>query len=260
MDNLQKALEIQNNQGKPQDFEIHVDGVRAVPRTSSFEHFEDFMPLVNAETRSITVILYAGTSNRCNKHIYHFGEDTSLEGVGDLETRFSAKLEEARREWNDQLYIKELVAEKNGLEKELKEAQQYCQDLEQAIEVADKNKWNLGNINIAEFGSIMVENILRRNPKILSKLPMGEALAGAFAEESEPVPDIEQPEEPDNGTASFEPANTSTEEQEAIEFISKVLQSYSEEQVPMVIELVERLASVPEKLPELLSIVSLKST
>jgi hypothetical protein len=51
-----------------------VDGFKAVRRTSDPDMFTMFENFVTADTRSIEILLFTGSSNNNEKRIFYFGE------------------------------------------------------------------------------------------------------------------------------------------------------------------------------------------
>src|SRR5688572_32180887 len=87
IDNLIEYLRLYQQKGQPIDYEIVVDGFKAVRRTNDPDMFTMFENFVTADTRSIEVLLFTGTSNNNEKRIFYFGdvprekEETTLNGV-----------------------------------------------------------------------------------------------------------------------------------------------------------------------------------
>jgi hypothetical protein len=82
--------------GQPIDYEILVDGFKAVRRTSDPDMFTMFENFVTADTRSIEILLFTGSSNNNEKRIFYFGEDQKegLSGV-DVKTSWMRKCNES---------------------------------------------------------------------------------------------------------------------------------------------------------------------
>ena len=60
--------------GKPIEYEILVDGLKAVPRTKKPEHFDNYKLLVDDQATCLQIIFYKGSSNHSDRCIYYFKE------------------------------------------------------------------------------------------------------------------------------------------------------------------------------------------
>src|SRR6476661_6539955 len=89
IDNLIQYLRLYHQKGQPIDYEVLVDGFKAVRRTSDPDMFSMFENFVTADTNSIEILLYQGTSNNNEKRIFYFGdlpkEKSKEEGLSGLE-------------------------------------------------------------------------------------------------------------------------------------------------------------------------------
>jgi hypothetical protein len=71
LDNIKRILEISRQGGKPQTFEIEVDGLRVIQRTPVVEMFDSYKSFVNPSTRKILVTVYRGTRTpSCTQHLF----------------------------------------------------------------------------------------------------------------------------------------------------------------------------------------------
>ena len=65
-----------------------------------------------------------------------------------------------------------LKKENERLKTELSEAEAYIEELEEKDEKAKDKKFRMGDVNIGEFASVMLEGFVRRNPQLLTKLSL----------------------------------------------------------------------------------------
>jgi hypothetical protein len=69
-------------------------------------------------------------------------------------------------------------------QKKLTEAEDYIEELEEKLNVYKSKKLHLGDVNLGEVASIVLEGMVKRNPHWVAKLPGGDALAGLIAKEA----------------------------------------------------------------------------
>src|ERR1035437_2591098 len=182
IENLYNFLQSAKEQGDPEDFEIFVDAFKVVKRTNDLTRFESYTNFIQPETKELTIIIYDGTSPRNTKHVFTIKEDNKngLSGV-DVDTRIEEKLRVEKERWETDL----LKKENEKLKTELAEAEAYIDELEEDAEKAKDKKFRLGDVNVGEFASVVLEGIVRRNPQMLAKLPGGEALAGVIVQDNQ---------------------------------------------------------------------------
>ncbi|NGF77176.1 hypothetical protein G5B10_14905 [Fluviicola sp. SGL-29] len=122
VDRLKRLLENQKQRGEERFYGIKVDGEFCVYKTTNLRMFDDYKEFVDSSTEAIEVILYFGTSNNCNRHIFYL-KDKPLSGI-NAPVDVDKKIEEALAK-KDQEYLikslKEKVAEQEELIEQLED-------------------------------------------------------------------------------------------------------------------------------------------
>lgn len=182
IDNLFNYLQSSKEQGEAEDYEIFVDAFKVVKRTNDLTRFESYSNYIQPETKTLTIVIYDGTSPRNTKHIFTIKEDNTngLSGM-DVDTRIEEKLRTEKEKWDTDL----LKVKYEELKTELADAEKYIDELEDKLEKSGSKKFRLGDVNVGEFASVVLEGLVRRNPQMLAKLPGGEALAGVIVQDNE---------------------------------------------------------------------------
>src|ERR1043165_7399868 len=86
VDKLYDYLNTYHEKGMPIDYEVLVDGFKAVRRTNDPAMFYMFESFVNSDCRSIEILFYTGTSNNNDKHIFTFGDEAKeQQGLSGIE-------------------------------------------------------------------------------------------------------------------------------------------------------------------------------
>ena len=240
--------------GEPVDYEILVDGFRAVRRTDDVNRFNLYENFVNPSTKGIEVLFYVGNSNNNEKHIFTFGDDepkeTGLSGF-EIDQRIQDGIEKEKKNWQ----FDELKKRNKELEQEVNELETEVAKLNAELKVADgKKKESSMNGFLGEMGSAFVESLIRRNPALLSKIPGGEALAGMIEEDNKRIEENDQEEQPEV-TFKAKPEDNK-DAQEALGYVNYLRGRFSKEQFGKLNLLIDLLADAPEKLDEF--IVQLK--
>lgn len=182
IDNLFNYLQSSKEQGEAEDYEIFVDAFKVVKRTNDLTRFESYSNYIQPETKALTIVIYDGTSPRNTKHIFTIKEENAngLSGM-DVDTRIEEKLRTEKEKWDTDL----LKVKYEELKTELADAEKYIDELEDKLEKSGSKKFRLGDVNVGEFASVVLEGLVRRNPQMLAKLPGGEALAGVIVQDNE---------------------------------------------------------------------------
>ena len=72
---LKKHLEFYHEKGSPVDFEIMIDGFKTVRRTGDPSDFDIYKTSIEEDTKEMTVRLFTGKSNNCDKIIFYLKEE-----------------------------------------------------------------------------------------------------------------------------------------------------------------------------------------
>jgi hypothetical protein len=247
IDNLYNFLQNSKEQGEAEDYEIFVDAFKVVKRTNDLARFESYSNFIQPETKAVTIVIYDGTSPRNTKHIFTIKEDNTngLSGV-DVDTRIEEKLRSEKEKWETDL----LKKENEKLKTELSEAEAYIEELEDNAEKAKDKKFRMGDVNVGEFASVVLEGFVRRNPQLLTKLPGGEALAGVIEQDNaerekalldkSPEPEVSFKKK----SSSSEPT-MSEEDKSYLDFIKSLKDKFDHEQMTSVMLILDVLAKSP---------------
>lgn len=247
IDNLYNYLQNSKEQGEAEDYEIFVDAFKVVKRTNDLARFESYSNFIQPETKAVTIVIYDGTSPRNTKHIFTIKEDNTngLSGL-DVDTRIEEKLRSEKEKWETEL----LKKENERLQTELSEAEAYIEELEEKEEKAKDKKFRMGDVNVGEFASVMLEGFVRRNPQLLTKLPGGEALAGVIeqdnAEREKALLDKSpEPEVTFKKKSSSTESALSEEDKSYLDFIKSLKDKFDHEQMTNVMLILDVLAKNP---------------
>jgi polyhydroxyalkanoate synthesis regulator phasin len=197
---IKRNLEAHKELGQNKFYEIHVDGLRAVPRTDDITHFEDYAMYLSKDTSELKILLYQGNSFRTDKFIFTF-ENTN-EPKQNLQTLKAEILQEIQQATlgNAPENVKEQLkyslmerdltdsqAKVNALKLEIEEHTEYIEILEKKVEdLQDKlytsQQAEVSKNRLYEMTYALVtkgSEFVKRNPEILAKIPvLGETLAG----------------------------------------------------------------------------------
>jgi hypothetical protein len=182
IEQIKKNLESQSALGSPLYYEIFVDNMKVVYKTSNVEQFDAHEEFINEDTKKIRILIYSTnpTAPRNTKHIFFLKDNAEESGMGlngvEIDKKITEQVSRERERWDCDQVRKDFVSTKE----KLKEAQDYIETLQNAVEQYKGKKLHWGDVNLGEFASVVLEGIVRRNPQMLAKLPGGVALAGVI--------------------------------------------------------------------------------
>ena len=262
IDNLFQYLTNNKENGEPEDYEIFVDAFKVVKRTQDLNRFENYTDYIQPDTKEVTIVIYDGTSPRNTKHVFKIKEDAdkqALSGV-EIDNRINDRLRQEKEKWESDLLRKE----NERLTTELSEADDLIEELEQKLAQGKEKGFSMGNINVGEFASVVLEGMIRRNPQMLAKLPGGEALAGVIMEDNDekekllnkaPETEPEVTFEKGNGGANSN-GKLSDDEKAGVEFIKQMNSKFTHEQITKVMFILDVLSQKPEDIEKTVQFLS----
>ncbi len=246
VDRVKRILE--SSTGSPYYYRIDVDGLKVVDRTSDLTKFDSY-ELFISDADELTIYIYASqvTPNYLLKRIFTMKENTQqvqqplngMELEGIIATKVNERVSHERERWDSAQLQKNFDETKA----KLAEAESYIENLEGQLESYKSKKLHLGDINLGELASVVVEGMIRRNPKMLAQLPGGDALAGII------VKDNEEREQnligAEQGEATFKKKGSALteEEQRYIRVIRQMEESFDEKELADVMNIIQHLAN-----------------
>jgi len=184
MEPFERRLATAAEAGRPIPFEARVDGLKVIDRTTDQSELVTLLDFIDFEkTEGFEMRLYTGVSTHHDIHKFIFKrkrprEEITLDG---LNNKIQEGIAEARRNWEHEM----LVGDHAKLKKDYASLEEYADKIEEELTQFRAKKLHIGNIDLVEIGGMFLEGFVRRNPRMLAKLPGGEALAGAIMQDNE---------------------------------------------------------------------------
>ena len=133
---LFQLLQSDHEDGRPREYDICVDDLKVVRRTTDPEKFFAHEDFINEETNYITITLYEGTSKRNTRYVYSMKDkEEEKSGLSGIEQTVNDKINAQRKEWD----FEQLQKENEDLKGELEEQNEYIEKLETMLE-GEKSK------------------------------------------------------------------------------------------------------------------------
>ena len=271
IDSIRRFLESKvgkvNKENEPMEryYEIYVDNLKVVERTNDLDDFCGYMDFLQEGTKEVRIIIYTASATApkvTSKHVFKMqGEEakkeTGLSGV-EVQGLVSDGITQAKLGWD----YEALRNEYGKLEKELKDANEYADTLEKAVEEL-KQKKNSGDVNLGNALSIAAEGLLRRNVHLLAKLPMAKGLAGVIAQDNENQGKQEESQSEPVSETSFkekepEQGKVSDEEKHLLRFVQEMQRAFNDDQLGKIQEIIRSLAYQKSRIIEVIALLNTK--
>ncbi len=255
IERLKQYLEKQAAKGQARYYEIYVDTLKAVPRTTDLGDFDSYTEFLDENTQKIKLRIYSThpTSAQHDLHVFTMStsEPSKEQGLSGIEVKaeINRELSLARERWEAEQVKKELA----DTQKELEQAEQYIEKLEGKLEEASAKR-KLGDMQWGELASMALEGMVRKNTHLIAAIPGGEGLAGIIRQDTiqrmqqagqqvEPKPD----QETTYSKVEDEPALT--EQQKGyLNFLRQLEERFDQQEMQKVMFILNSLAADPSQI------------
>jgi hypothetical protein len=270
MERLKHYLETNAERDKPKYYEIFVDNLKAVDKTNDPTCFDDYTMYLNEDSKVIKVLIYSSTetSPRNDKFIFTIintdeekrkqeKKQSELNGF-EIQTKIDSAITAERERMNTEKIREELESKT----KQLEEAEEYIDQLTEELQAEREKKYNPKEMQIGNIAAIAIEEVVKRNPAWVKKVPLIGTLSGLIGnEQSVAVDETKNDTTSEETNVSFakkvkEPENLNEETKVKLEFLQWMEENFSEEQFNMIIEIVQSFAAKPELLATVYELIS----
>lgn len=252
VDGLRRSLQREADKGKPRDFEIIVDGFKAVPRTHDINEFDDYEQELTDTTRNVSFLVYnGGGNNRNTRYSFSFHNKQQTEQpatLGEIDQIIAQKLSDRDKDY-ELARLREKLEETTA---NLQEAEEYHEKLHariQELEQVQKGRM----INFGELGASVLMGVLRKSPKDSF---VGQALAGFLSPDETNVKLEDGAGKTTEGQASYSKGEqVDHETMGRLELLEQLQQKLNERQMVSVINILGHLLEYPDKINTVLELL-----
>ena len=274
IEKLKHYLESAHEKGKPKFYEIFVDNLKAVDKTSDPDAFDEYLVYMGEDTRIVKVLIYTSTENcpRNDKFLFIITSPEKdreekrkqeLSGI-EIEEKIHSVVQQERDKMNTELLRKEI----ERLQGELDDSEEYIGELEKKLEETRATKATAKE-NLGEVFSLALENMIRRNTHLLGGIPLvGQGLAGIVDKDNKRLEEAAQNsfqaiEERNvsfrkiskEGEELYSKGSLSKEDQETLNYFKTLRQAFTEIELFQVLEIIGALACYKESIPVVLELL-----
>ncbi len=260
IDKIRHFLEEMTAKQQVRPYEIFVDALKVVPKTAEPKDFDNYEYYVNEHTKKIRILIYYSmTSPRNDQFCFMMKPENpgqTLSGPGSMEGIIEEKLQARDREHE----LRRLQEDLAGTKQKLEDAEDYIEQLEDQLELANDNKHKLKNLDLVEFGAAMIERTMLKNPVLLDRIGLsGLALPEAGAA---------------NGTngqtqASFEKKGTGEQTEQTVTppelaqylpLLEQLDKAFEKEQLTLVMAIIQQFINEPVQLQTVAELLNIETT
>ena len=250
---LYQLLQADAEDGRPREYDITVDDLKVVRRTTDPEKFFSHEDFIREDTRYLTISLYEGSSKRNTRYVYYLKEGVEEEKatLSGIEQSMTEKMQQQRRLWDYEL----LQKENEQLKGELEEQEEYIEKLEKVLDEEKGKKASIKD-NWGEVFSMALEGMVRRNTHLLNGIPMiGQGLAGVVEQDNRRLEHKAENEESKvlERQASFqkvakEETTQSEDEKQILGYHRKLQQTFSQEELATILQIIALFSQEKENI------------
>ncbi len=239
LEKFKHHLESYAEKGKARFFEIEVDGLKVVDKTDDVNSFDDYKMYMDENTQMIKILLYSSceTSPRNDKFIFSIqsGDEKSTLGEVDVQNKITLAINSERERMKVESLEKELAI----ANEELEDANEYIETLQEQIEKIQQQKTDDSKqIKLGMVASVAIEELIKRNPSVLSNIPLLGSLSGVLTEDKKQI----SQENEYNADASFKSKDEYGEESLATQVAVHLNSCFTTEELPIVFDILKRFS------------------
>lgn len=277
IERLKHYLESSLEKGKPKFYEIFVDNLKAVDKTSDPDQFDEYLVYMSEDTRMVKVLIYTSTENcpRNDKFLFTVTSPDrereekrkqELSGV-EIEEKIHSVVQQERDKMNMELLKKEV----ERLQQELEESEEYAEELQNKLEELKASKAT-SKEGLGEALSIAFESLVRRNAHLLGGIPLvGQGLAGVIEQDNKRLEQKAQnsattaegkvtvQKEEESPTASFKPSSFSDEDRQTLNYFNSLREAFTETELAQIFQIIGALSYDKESIPSVLELLKEES-
>ena len=167
--------------GKPQDYEIQLDGFKVVSRNNDPERFMSYSDFISPETKYISVLLFRTNLNSSDKYFFHlkpnqFFQQDQIKGLPE-----QAQSEtELKEKWVKEQRYEELIRENEFLKSEIEEYELILAKQGNEIDDVKNNR----DVSIQTVGNSLLKMALASD-FVKNNVPIMNDLAGTPKKQEE---------------------------------------------------------------------------
>lgn len=275
IERLKHYLEAAAEKGRPKFYEVFVDNLKAVDKTSDPEVFDEYLVYMGEDTRMVKVLIYTSTEAcpRNDKFIFTVSspekerEDKRRQELSgfEIEEKIQSVVQQEREKMSTELLKKEL----RETQEDLEEAEKYIEELEKQL-VEAKNTKATAKQNFGEVVSLALESMIRRNSHLLNGIPLvGQGLAGVVEQDNKRLEDtaLNSPSAIEERNVSFKrmssdeekqmppKASISKEDQETLAYFQSLRHAFTESELLQVLDIISALSQDKESIASVLDLL-----
>lgn len=274
IERLKHYLESAHEKGRPKFYEVFVDNLKAVDKTSDPDAFDEYLVYMGEDTRMVKVLIYTSTEAcpRNDKFLFTLTPQDKekeekrrgeLSGI-EIEEKIHSVVQQERDKMNTELLKKEI----ERLEADLEETEQYVDELEKKLEET-KNIKTTAKENLGEVVSLALEGMIRRNTHLLGGIPLlGQGLAGVVEQDNKRLEEsaLNSPSAIDERSVTFKrivgddektssTGTISKEDGETLAYFQSLREAFTESELLKVLDIISALSEDKENISAVLDLL-----
>ena len=179
--NIRKMLELADKNGQPLFFEFRVDDMVFIPHTNSFSAFDEYKDFMYKGAEDIEFSVFSTNPSDKNRKSYtYYLKEPQKQDLSGLDVKLQVH-EEVER-FKTQLQIEQLHEKLKERDNTILQQDEWIGEIQDKLREIQANPNHFGKFDLAKFAGVMLEGIVKRNPKMIAKVPGLEGIAEAFTD------------------------------------------------------------------------------
>lgn len=174
---IYQLLKNEAEKGTAREYDIKVDNLKVVSRNNDPERFFEHEAFLLANSKSITINIYDGSSPRCSRYMLLLTEEEPDKGaLSGIDKTISLRMQQERKSWEYDRQKQEIVR----LADELADMEKYADKLKDQLNQMAAEKQKMPG-KMTEALIALAGAYINRNPNGLSGIPiLGNLLGGGL--------------------------------------------------------------------------------
>lgn len=258
--NIRRMLDNADKNGQPLFFEFKVDGMVFIAHTNRLSDFDTYKDFIYHGAEDIEFSIFSANPNDKNRKSFNYYLKEQKQELNGLDVK--AQVAEEIERFKTQMLLEQLQKQIQEKDNTILQQDEWIAEIQNKLLQLQANPNHFGKIDLPKFFGAMVEGFVKRNPKVLTKVPGLEGIAEAFAEtDTKATPPLQ------DRKVSFEVSEEGKQHPELSEddlfFVAlgnRLTKALTQNQLDILIDVNEAFVAEPSKLQTVAELLEIKTT
>jgi hypothetical protein len=258
--NIRRMLDNADKNGQPLFFEFKVDCMVFIAHANRLSDFDTYKDFIYHGAEDIEFSIFSSNPNDKNRKSFNYYLKEQKQELNGLDVK--AQVEEQMERYKTQMLLEQLQKQIQEKDNTILQQDEWISEIQTKLKELQANPNHFGKIDLPKFFGSMLEGFVKRNPKVLNKVPGLEGIAEALTETDSKVAPPQQ-----DRKVSFEVSEEGNQNPELSEddlfFVAlgnRLTKALTQNQLDVLIEVNEAFVLEPNKLQTVAELLEIKIT